>query len=94
MIDKPPYPGQGTAIPASMGKGQWIVESMIYLSEEGEDLGPPGPKGRINLGATIIPRAWKAVYEKAKATLGLARQHRSVKDGHQNVVEPGETRKW
>jgi len=31
---KPPYPGQGNPLPPSLGKGQWVVDNAIFLSDE------------------------------------------------------------
>jgi len=39
MNTKPSYPGQGQQLPASMGKGQWIVENLASLSIEDINVG-------------------------------------------------------
>jgi hypothetical protein len=39
MNPKPSYAGQGKPLPASMGKGQWIIENLASLSIEDVNLG-------------------------------------------------------
>ena len=49
----PPYPGQGHGVPASMGKGQWVIENAIFITADGPDLGRPPPEGRTDPRATV-----------------------------------------
>ena len=46
--DDPPYPGQGTGIPPSMGRGQWVIQNIIFITADEPDLGRPPTEGRID----------------------------------------------
>ena len=52
MNQKPLYPGQGQPLPASMGKGQWIVENLASLSIENINVGtlPAEVRSELELG--------------------------------------------
>lgn len=50
------YPGQGTNIPESLGRGAWVVEPFIYLSLDDAATVAPPPSGQIDLGG-LLPTA-------------------------------------
>jgi hypothetical protein len=39
-LTKPPYPGQGEPIPASLGQGTWIVRDLAILFDDAEPGNP------------------------------------------------------
>ena len=52
MNTKPSYPGQGQPLPASMGKGQWIIENRASLSIADINVGalPDEVRSELELG--------------------------------------------
>jgi hypothetical protein len=56
-LSKPPYPGQGEAIPPTLGKGTWIVRNMAILFDDAA-AGDPTAEMRAALpptGAALNP---------------------------------------
>ena len=51
---KPPYPGQGNPLPPSLGKGQWVVENAIFLSDE-PYAPPPAPEKQSTSAMRSLP---------------------------------------
>ena len=51
---KPPYPGQGNPLPPSLGKGQWVVENAIFLSDE-PYAPPPAPEKQSTSAIRPLP---------------------------------------
>jgi hypothetical protein len=68
----PPYPGQGTAIPPEMGKGQWVLKPDVFLDFEQPDPGPLPATGRIEL-ALVVPNGLggKALRFRAQTVASL-----------------------